>query len=98
MIDTDLLVFQDEVRGSLGETLVLRGTMPGHDVVVLFAAEVLDHWPKAIQAERLNEMRAFIDTATRRALARRQFSVVVDMPPDGEPAYLVVLNWSDIAS
>lgn len=98
MLDTDLLVLEDEVRGSLGETLVLRGTVRGHDVVVLFAAQVLDHWPKAIQAERLNEMRSFIETATRRALDRRQFSVVDDMPPGGEPAYVVVLTWADIAT
>lgn len=97
MNDVDQLVLEDEVRGSLSETLVLRGSLPDRDVMVLFASEILDHWPREIQAARLNEMRSFIETATRRALAKRQFSELGDLFPGRGNTCLVVLTWTDIA-
>ena len=43
-------------------------------------------------------MHAFIEAATRRALARRRFSIVTDLLPGDREALLVLLTWADIAS
>ena len=98
MLDPDQLVLDSEVRGSLTERLVLHGQVDHHHVAVVFAAEILDHWPREIQRERLNEMHPFLEAATRRALAKRRYSIVEDLLPGDREALLVILTWADIAS
>jgi hypothetical protein len=98
LLDPDQLVLDPEVRGSLAEQLILHGRVDHHHVAVVFAAEILDHWPREIQRDRLNEMHSFIEAATRRALARRRFSIVTDLLPGDREALLVLLTWADIAS
>lgn len=92
------LVLEDEVSGSLRETLVLRGSLGDIDIMVLFSSEILEHWPPALQASRLNEMRPFILAATERALRRRHFSEVSGLFQADVLQYLIVLSWADIAS
>jgi hypothetical protein len=98
MPSLDQLVLEDQVRGSLQETLVLRGAAGRVKVIVLFSSEILDHWPADIQAARLNEMHSFLLAATRRKLAERQFSMVEGLFEVEGEACLIVLGWKDIAS
>lgn len=98
MLDPDQLVLDAKVSGSLQETLVLRGSVSQHRLLVLFAAEVLDHWPVPIQLERLNEMYPFIEGAVKRALTSRRFTHAGNILTGGGDAYVVILDWGDIAS
>jgi hypothetical protein len=98
MLPLDQLVLEDQVSGSLQETLILRGAAGRTKVVVLFSSEILDHWPAEIQASRLNEMHAFLLAAARRKLAARQFSMVRGLFGIEGDACLIVLSWQDIAS
>ncbi len=99
MLDLQLLVLDDEVSGSLRDALVLRGSIGPVSVIVLFSSEILEHWPREIQAARLNEMRTFIVAATQRAIAGGRYSDVGDLiPSNGKRSIVVVLGWMDIAS
>ncbi|RDE04513.1 hypothetical protein [Sphingomonas aracearum] len=98
MLDVNKVVLDAEIRGSLQETLLLRGAIGAQRLIVLFSADILDHWPREIQAARLNEMHPFVESAVKRLLQRRQFSVVGDPVLGDDEAWLVILSWIDIAS
>ena len=97
-VDIDSLVLDEEVSGSLQETLIFRGSLGAVNVLVLFSSEILEHWAPALQASRLNEMRPFIVAATERALRKRQYSEIAGLIPGEQAGYLIVLSWADIAS
>ncbi|HVF95353.1 MAG TPA: hypothetical protein VM900_13650, partial [Sphingomonas sp.] len=98
MLATDQLVLDPQVSGSLGETLVLRGSMGSRDLLVFFSAEILEHWPAELQRQRLDEMMPFIEGAITRALAARRYTVVSEAITGDREACVIVLAWMDIAS
>lgn len=98
MFDPDQIVLEDEVGGSLQEELVLRGSIGDRSLLILFSAEILDHWPAEIQRARINEMLPFVEGAVKRALADRRYSVVGEKITGRGMGYLIVLSWIDIAN